>query len=171
MLQKKNKEKWKIFLKVLLITIRLKICVKRNKTSFLLNTREFYKGRRQILIAFEENMFPLPKSHVFGKNEWKEKDLGGERYMPKSLKLSFLQKYNKTSLSEKENKLFNRDFGYRNIDELVLAFNNTKTDEEIDELFDKIDKMLNTLKKLNNKMSDITEKKRINHVIKMLNLF
>ena len=105
------------------------------------------------------------------KMNGKKKIFGGERYMPKSLKLSFLQKYNKTSLSEKENILLNRDFGYRNIDELVLAFNNTKTDEEIDELFDKIDKMLNTLKKLNNKMSDITEKKRINHVIKMLNLF
>ena len=43
-----------------------------------------------------------------------------------------------TALSEKENKLLDRHFGYKNIDELVVAFNNTKTDEEHDELFDKI---------------------------------
>ena len=43
-----------------------------------------------------------------------------------------------TALSEKENKLLDRDFGYKSIDELVVAFNNTKTDEEHDELFDKI---------------------------------
>ena len=80
-------------------------------------------------------MFPLPKPYVFGKNEWGEKYLGGEKYMPKTFKLNFLQDYNQTSLSEKENKLLNRDFGYKNIDELAFAFNNTKTDEERDELF------------------------------------
>ena len=80
-------------------------------------------------------MFPLPKPYVFGKNEWGEKYLGGEKYMPKTFKLNFLQDYNQTPLSEKENKLLNRDFGYKNIDELAFAFNNTKTDEERDELF------------------------------------
>ena len=34
--------------------------------------------RREILIAFEENIFPLPKPYVFGKNEWKEKDVNRE---------------------------------------------------------------------------------------------
>ena len=29
--------------------------------------------RREILIAFEENIFPLPKPYVFGKNEWKKR--------------------------------------------------------------------------------------------------
>ena len=44
---------------------------KNKKTNVLLNAREFYKGRREILIAFEENMFPLPKPYVFGEeNEW-----------------------------------------------------------------------------------------------------
>ena len=55
--------------------------------------------------------------------------------MPKPFKLNFLQEYNQTPLSEKENKLLNRDFGWKNIDELVLAFNNTKTDEGLDKLF------------------------------------
>ena len=80
-------------------------------------------------------MFPLPKPYVFHKNEWGEIYLGGEKYMPKTFKLNFLQDYNQTPLSEKENKLLNRDFGYKNIDELGFAFNNTKTDEERDELF------------------------------------
>ena len=81
-----------------------------------------------------------------GKNEWKEKYVGGEKYMPKTFKLNVLQEYNQTPLSEKENKLLNRDFGYKNIDLLAFAFNNTKTDEERNELFDKIANKLHTLK-------------------------
>ena len=64
---------------------------KNQKPNILLNAREFYKGRREILIAFEENMFPLPKPYVFGKNEWKEKNLGNEKLMPETFKLSSLE--------------------------------------------------------------------------------
>ena len=53
---------------------------KNQKKYILLNAKEFYKGRREILIAFEENMFPLPKPYVLGKNEWKEKYLGNENF-------------------------------------------------------------------------------------------
>ena len=48
----------------------------------------------------------------------------------------------------------------------MLAFNNTKTDEERDELFDKIVNKLSALKKLVKIVSSETEKKRINNVIK-----
>ena len=65
--------------------------------------REVYKGRREILIAFEENIFPLPNPYVFGENVWKEKYFGDEKFMPKTFKLNFLQEYNQTPLSEKEN--------------------------------------------------------------------
>ena len=42
---------------------------------------------------------------MFGKNEWKEKDIAGnEKYMPKTFKFSFLEKNNQTELSEKETK-------------------------------------------------------------------
>ena len=47
----------------------------------------------------------------------------------------------------------------------MVAFNNTKIDEEFDEFFDKIVNKLNIFKKLINTVSDITEKKRINDVI------
>ena len=120
--------------------------------------REFYKGRREILIAFEENIFPLPNPYVFGENVWKEKYFGDEKFMPKTFKLNFLQEYNQTPLSEKENKILNRNFGYEN-DELAFAFNNTKTDEERDELFDKIVNKLNTFKKLVKIVSSESEKK------------
>ena len=127
----------------------IKNVYKNQKVNILLNAREFYKGRREILIAFEENMFPLPKPYVFGENEWKEKDIpGNEKFMPKIFKLGFSEKNNQTELSEKENKLLDRYFGYKNIDELVVAFNNTKTDEDLDEFFDKIVNKLNILKKL-----------------------
>ena len=42
---------------------------KKKTTNILLNAKEFYKGRRDIFIAFEENIFPLPKPYVFGENE------------------------------------------------------------------------------------------------------
>ena len=48
----------------------------------------------------------------------------------------------------------------------MVAFNNTKIDEEFDEFFDKIVNKLNIFKKLINTVSDITEKKRINNLIK-----
>ena len=48
----------------------------------------------------------------------------------------------------------------------MVAFNNIKTDEELDKFFDKIDNRLTLLKKLINTVSDITEKKIINNVIK-----
>ena len=109
----------------------IKNMYKRKKANVLLNAKEFYKGRRNILIAFEENTFPLPKPYVFGKNEWKEKDIPiNETFMPKTFKLSFLEKNNQNELSEKENELLHRDFGYKNIDELIAAFNNIKTDDE-----------------------------------------
>ena len=69
---------------------------------------------------------------------------GNEKYMPKTSKLSFLERNNQTELSEKENELLDRDFVYKNIDELYFAFDNTKTDEEFDELFDKTETKLNT---------------------------
>ena len=82
----------------------IKDVYKTKKVNTLLNAREFYKGRREILIAFEENIFLLPKPHVFGKNEWKGRDIpGNEKYMP--TKLSFLEKNNQTELSKTENKL------------------------------------------------------------------
>ena len=89
-----------------------------------------------------------------------------KKLMPKTFKLRFLEKNNQTGLSEKENELLDRDFGYTNIDELVAAFNNIKTDEEFDELFDKIDNKLSILKNLVKIVSNKTERKMINNVIK-----
>ena len=86
-------------------------------------------------------------------------------FMSKTFELSFLEKNNRTELSEKENKLLYRYFKYKNINELMVAFNNTKTADTLDELFDKIVNKLTLLKKLIDTVSDITEKERINNVI------
>ena len=164
---KQEQRKMESMLKNFIDYSPIKNVYKKQKTNILLNAREFYKGRREILIAFEENMFPLPKPYVFGKNEWEEKHFPiNENYMPKTFKFSFLEKNNQTELSEKENELLDRDFGYKNIDELVNAFNDTKNDEECDELYDRIVKKLALLKKLVNTVSNIAEKERINNVIK-----
>ena len=71
---------------------------KKQKTNIVLNAKEFYKGRKEVIIAFEENMFPLPKPYVFGKNEWKERDLSREYFMPKILEKSFLSEIGYTSI-------------------------------------------------------------------------
>ena len=81
--------------------------------------------------------------------------------MPKTFKLIFLENNNQTELSEKEDELLYRYFKYKNIDKLVVAFNNTKTDEKLYKLFDKIVNRLKIFKKLINIVSNITEKKRI----------
>ena len=95
-----------------------------------------------------------------------KRDLGNEKLMPKIFKLSFLEENNRAPLSEKENELLDRDFGYKNIDKLVAAFDNTKTDEERNELFNKNTNNLVTMKKLVKIVSYIAEKERINNVIK-----
>ena len=78
---------------------------KSQKFWILPNVKEFYKGRREILIALEENIFPLPKPYVFGKNEWKEKDLHIEQFMPKNvLNQTILERLGHIPLSEKEKK-------------------------------------------------------------------
>ena len=59
-----------------------------------------------------------------------------------------LEKHDHIPLSKKENELLDRDIGYKNIDELVEPFNHAETDGEFNELFDKIDNKLTTLKKL-----------------------
>ena len=111
---------------------------KEQKINILLKAREFYKGRKEVIIAFEKNIFPLPKSYVFGINEWKERYLGKEEFMPKILKKRFLSELGYTPLSQKENELLNIHFKFEDIDELVEAFNNTETKEEHNKLFNRI---------------------------------
>ena len=118
------------------------------KQKICLNAREFYKGRKEVIIAFEENMFPLPTPYVFGKNEWKERHLSKEEFMPKILEKSFLSELDHASLSEKENELLNKNFGFENIDELVEAFNNTEAKEEYNKLFNPISNRAIILKKI-----------------------
>ena len=59
----------------------------------------------------------MPKPYVLGKNEWKEKYLGKEEFMPKILKKSFLSELGYTPLSEKENELLNKHFKFEDIGE------------------------------------------------------
>ena len=40
---------------------QVKNVYKNQKSNILLNAKEFYKGTRKVIIAFEENIFPLPK--------------------------------------------------------------------------------------------------------------
>ena len=104
------------------------------KSRILSNTQTFYEGKSEILIAFEENLFPSRKLYNFDKNEWKETDLDRNEFMSMYFfKKSFLEKYDHIPLSEKENKLLNRDFGYKNVDQLMDAFNNTENDEELND--------------------------------------
>ena len=93
---------------------------------------------------------------MFGENEWKEKDIPGNKRYAKNFWLK--KKNGHTELPKKENELLYRDFGYKNIDESIFTFDNTKTDKEFDNLINKTDLKLNTLKKLVKIVSNTTEK-------------
>ena len=108
----------------------------------------------------------MPKPYVFGKNEWKEKYLGKEEFLPKILKKIFLSELGYTSLSEKGNELLNKNFGFENIDKLVEAFNNTETKEEYNKFFNRISDRAVILKKLVKTVSNPVEKKRIKNIKK-----
>ena len=99
--------------------------------------------------------------------KWIEKrDRGNERFIPRTLKKFFLEKYDQNPLSEKENELLDKNFEYKSIDELVDGFNNPKINEKLDESFDKITTRLNALKKLVKILSHTTKKKIIDNAIK-----
>ena len=119
----------------------------------------FTKRRKELIIAFEENMFPLPKPYVFGKNEWKDRHLGKEEFMPKILKESFLSELGHASLSEKENELLNKRCGSENIDELVEALIIQRLQEEYNKLFNRISDWAIILKKLVKTLSNSVKKK------------
>ena len=44
------------------------------QTSTLLNAKEFYKGRKMILITFENGIFPFPKQYP-SESDWKEDEM------------------------------------------------------------------------------------------------
>ena len=105
-------------------------------------------------------MFPLPKPYVFGKNEWKEKYLYKDQFMPKILKKSLLSELGHALLFEKENELLNKNFGFEDIDELVEALNITETKEEYNKLFNRISDRAIISKKLVKTVSNLVERER-----------
>ena len=55
---------------------------KTQKTSTLLNAREFYKGRKMIFIEFENGTFPLPKQYLSSMYYWAEDDMDSSQFLP-----------------------------------------------------------------------------------------
>ena len=79
----------------------------------------FIKGEEKFSLLLKKIYFHCLNHMCLVKKKMEKKHLGNEKYMPEPFKLDFLQEYNQTPLSEKENKLLDRDFGYKNIDELT----------------------------------------------------
>ena len=125
----------------------------------------FIKDKEKFLLLLKKIYFHCLNHMCLIKMNGKKKIfLVTKNICQKLLSSVFQKKKNQTELSKKENRL-NRDFGYENIDELLAAFNNTKTNEERDKLFDKTKNKLNIFKKLNITVSDVTERKGTNNVI------
>ena len=80
--------------------------------------------------------------------------------MPKISEKIFLNEISYTLLTNKENELLNRDFRFKNIDELVESLNNTKAEEEYIELFNRISKRIDILKKINRNSIQSCRKKK-----------
>ena len=64
--------------------------IKVQKESTLFSAKEFYKGRRMILIAFEIGAFPLPKQYPSGMHDWKEDELDPLYVLPDESGLSLV---------------------------------------------------------------------------------
>ena len=80
--------------------------------------------------------------------------------MPKILKKRFLSELGHASLSEKENELLNKKFGFESIDGLVEAFNNTETKEDYNKLLNRISGRAIIFKNLVQTVSNPVEKKK-----------
>ena len=56
---------------------------KTQRESALLHAREFYKGRKMILIAFENDIFPLAKQYPSENiGDWKEDEMDSTKIIP-----------------------------------------------------------------------------------------
>ena len=66
--------------------------------------KNFTKDEKKFSLLLKKICFHC-LNHVFGESEWKERDPGNEKFMPKIIGKSFLEKYDHTLLSEKENEL------------------------------------------------------------------
>ena len=71
----------------------------------------FIKGEEKFSLLLKKIYFHCLNHMCLVKKKMEKKHLGNEKYMPEPFKLDFLQEYNQTPLSEKENKLLDRDFG------------------------------------------------------------
>ena len=77
------------------------------QTSTLLNAKEFYKGRKMILITFENGIFPFPKQYP-SESDWKEDEVDSSEFLPRgpdTLLTSFQHKEKTTKIVNKEKEL------------------------------------------------------------------
>ena len=58
-----------------MITIHKKEKFKEQRESVIFNAREFSKGRKMILIAFENRAFSLPKQYPSTLHNWNEDEM------------------------------------------------------------------------------------------------
>ena len=74
------------------------------QTSTLLNAKEFYKGRKMILITFENGIFPFPKQYP-SESDWKEDEMDSSEFLPRgpdTLLPSFQHKEKTTKIVNKK---------------------------------------------------------------------
>ena len=57
---------------------------KTQKTNTLPNAREFYKERKMILIAFENDVCPLPKQYPSCMDDWDGDDMNSSLFLPEN---------------------------------------------------------------------------------------
>ena len=101
---------------------------KKQKENTLHNAREFYKGRKMILIAFENNVFPLPKQYP-SKNldDWKEHEMDSTHIISEETD-ELLPSVKRRRRKTKKEKLFEKVLKkeYHTIDELDKSFFETR---------------------------------------------
>ena len=80
-----------------MITVQKKEKFKAQRESTLLNAKEFYKGRRMILSAFENGAFSLPRQYSSGMHGWKQDEMNPLYILPDEYRLSLAERRRKES--------------------------------------------------------------------------
>ena len=89
------------------------------KENTLHNAREFYKGRKMILFAFENSLYPLPKQYPSGNaDDWKEDEMDSTHTIPEKTD-ELLPPVKRRRKKTKEEKVFEKVLKkeYHTIDE------------------------------------------------------
>ena len=138
---------------------------KTQKTNTLLNAREFYKGRKMIITAFQNGTFPLPTQYPSDTDNCKPDEMDSQEFQPskkerpeKERPKYTVSEINKLTIGEKKNitdELFQKHFKQEKPVDMLKDVCKTKNTDENGELVNLINSGLIGLMDETEKVSEL----------------